>query len=327
MSRMGVPAPGFVKRIGPIVDTRRETVFQELQSVELVNRLKAGQGMPFGWTVNPYRGCEVGCTYCYARPTHEYLGHSDPGEFESRVYVKRADPGRLLEALRRARASGQEVAIGTATDPYQPAEGRFRVTRDVLRAVAQVRGLRVGITTKGVSVTRDVELLREIAGGSELTVNVSLISLDVELLRLIEPRAARPDLRIGAIRTLAAAGIAARLFLMPILPFITDSEHGLRDLLRAAREAGAREAVWNVLFLRGSARGFYLDFVKREFPWLSARYEALYGRGTRAEAEYRDGVERLVERLAQESGLAGLAREDRIRREAPARSSQLELVW
>jgi DNA repair photolyase len=129
MNRAGVPAPGFIKRIGPIVDTRRETVFQELQTVELVNRLKSGPdgtGMPFGWTVNPFRGCEIGCTYCYARPTHEYLGHADPVEFESRVYVKRADPGRLLDALRRARASGQEVAIGTATDPYQPAEGRFR---------------------------------------------------------------------------------------------------------------------------------------------------------------------------------------------------------
>ena len=330
MNRAGVPAPGFIKRIGPIVDTRRETVFQELQTVELVNRLKSGPdgaGMPFGWTVNPFRGCEIGCTYCYARPTHEYLGHADPGEFESRIYVKRADPGRLLDALRRARASGQEVAIGTATDPYQPAEGRFRVTRDVLRAVAQVRGLRVGITTKGVAVTRDLELLQEIAAGSELTVNVSLISLDADLLRILEPRAARPDLRLGAIRTLASAGIVTRLFVMPILPFITDGEHGLRDLLRAAREAGAREAVWNVLFLRGSARGFYLDVVKREFPWLSARYETLYARGTRAENEYREGIERLVERLARESGLAGLAREDRIRREAPARPRQLELAW
>src|SRR4029453_7220214 len=148
MNRPGVPAPGFVKRIGPIVDARRETVFQELQSVELLNRLKPGPdgtGMPFGWTVNPFRGCEIGCTYCYARPTHEYLGHSDPEEFESRVYVKRAHPAPPLEPLRRARASGLELAIGTATDPYQPAEGRFRVTRDVLKAVAQVPGLRVGL--------------------------------------------------------------------------------------------------------------------------------------------------------------------------------------
>jgi DNA repair photolyase len=327
----GVPAPGFARRIGEVVDTRRAATFQELQSVELVNRLKpgpGGAGMPFGWTVNPYRGCEVGCVYCYARPTHEYLGHADPAEFESRIYVKRADPGRLHEALKKARESGEEIAIGTATDPYQPAEGRFRITRDVLRAIARVRGLRVGITSKCASIVRDLDLLGEIAASSELIVNVSLISLDADLLRLLEPRAPRPDLRLAAMRALAGAGVPVRLFVMPILPGITDGEAGLRELLTAARAAGAREAVWNVLFLRGSARGFFLDFVRRELPWLIARYEALYALGTRAQAEYRDTVERRVERLAREIGLGGLTREDRIRREAvPGPPRQLELVW
>src|SRR5438034_8150035 len=110
MSRPGVPAPGFVKRIGPIIDERRAVQFQQLRSLDLMNRL-TGTGMPFDWTVNPYRGCEVGCTYCYARPTHEYLGHVDPVEFEERIYVKQADTDRLVAALRRARASGQLVAI------------------------------------------------------------------------------------------------------------------------------------------------------------------------------------------------------------------------
>jgi len=154
----GVPAPGFARRIGAVVDSRRAATFQELQSVELVNRLKPGPGggMPFGWTVNPYRGCEVGCVYCYARPTHEYLGHADPAEFESRIYVKRAEPGRLHEALKKARESGEEIAIGTATDPYQPAESRFRITRRVLEAMVRVPGLRVGITTKSTGVVRDI---------------------------------------------------------------------------------------------------------------------------------------------------------------------------
>jgi DNA repair photolyase len=327
----GVPAPGFARRIGEVVDSRRAVTFQELQSVELVNRLKPAPGggaMPFGWTVNPYRGCEVGCVYCYARPTHEYLGHADPVEFESRIYVKRAEPGRLHEALKKARESGEEVAIGTATDPYQPADGRFRITRDVLRAIARVRGLRVGITTKCASVTRDLDLLADIAASSELIVNISLISLDADLLRAIEPRAPRPDLRLGAMRALAGAGVPVRLFVMPILPGITDGEPGLRELLAAARAAGAREAVWNVLFLRGSARGFFLDYVRSEMPWLSARYDALYAQGTRAQAEYREGIERRMERLAREVGLGGLTREDRVRREAvPAPARQLELVW
>lgn len=327
----GVPAPGFARRMGEVVDSRRAATFQELQSVELMNRLKPGPGgggMPFGWTVNPYRGCEIGCVYCYARPTHEYLGHADPVEFESRIYVKRAEPGRLHEALKKARASGEEVALGTATDPYQPADGRFRVTRDVLRAVTRVRGLRLGITTKSASIVRDLDLLKEIAAESSLIVNISLISLDADLLRLLEPRAPRPDLRLSAMRALAGAHVPVRLFVMPILPGITDGEPGLRELLAAARAAGAREAVWNVLFLRGSARGFFLDYVRREMPWLSARYEALYAQGTRAQAEYRGMVEGRVERLAREVGLGGLTREDRIRREAaPAPSRQLELVW
>ena len=317
--------------MGEVVDSRRAATFQELQSVELMNRLKPGPGgggMPFGWTVNPYRGCEIGCVYCYARPTHEYLGHADPVEFESRIYVKRAEPGRLHEALKKARASGEEVALGTATDPYQPADGRFRVTRDVLRAVTRVRGLRLGITTKSASIVRDLDLLKEIAAESSLIVNISLISLDADLLRLLEPRAPRPDLRLGTMRTLTDAGIPVRLFVMPILPGITDGEAGLRELLEAARAAGAREAVWNVLFLRGSARDFFLGFVRREMPWLATRYADLYAQGIRAQIEYRQAVEARVERLAREIGLAGLTREDRVQREAaPASPRQLELVW
>ena len=242
MIKPGVPAPGFVKRIGAIVDERRCTEFRSLDSAELVNRLTDAR-MPFGWTVNPYRGCEFGCRYCYARPTHGYLGHANPEEFEQRIYVKRADDGRLVARLRKARESGEEVAIGTATDPYQPAEGRFGVTRSVLEAVRRVPGLRVGITTKSPAVTRDLELLREIAASGELIVNVSIASTDAALLRRIEPRAPRPDLRLAAMAELTAAGVATRLFAMPVLPYLTDGEAELEALFHAAREAGARVKV------------------------------------------------------------------------------------
>ncbi|PWU22687.1 MAG: radical SAM protein, partial [Candidatus Rokuibacteriota bacterium] len=183
MNRPGVPAPAFVTRIGEIVDRRRGAEFQELKSRTLINRL-TGTGMPFGWTVNPFRGCEFGCRYCYARTTHEYLGHCEPEDFEERIYVKRADLGQLVTDLVRARDSGQEIAIGAATDPYQPAETRFETTRSVLRTMTRVPGLRVGITTKSSSIRRDAELLREIAAISDLHVNFSLISLDADLLRL-----------------------------------------------------------------------------------------------------------------------------------------------
>jgi DNA repair photolyase len=312
--------------MGPLVDERRAVEFHELRTVDLMNRLTSAL-MPFDWTINPYRGCEVGCTYCYARPTHEYLGHMEPGEFEERIYVKRTDGARLVATLRRARAAGQEVAIGTATDPYQPAEGRFQITRSVLRALTQVPGLRVGLTTKCASITRDVDLLREVAAGSRLMVNVSLISLDRDLLRLLEPRAPRPDLRLAAVETLTAAGVPTRLFAMPVLPYLTDSEDALRALVQAAARAGAREVIWNVLFLRGSTRGFFLAFLGREMPWLVSRYQALFAAGASTPTEYREAIDRLMERLGPEAGLAGLNRDERIKREGPARPKQLALFW
>jgi DNA repair photolyase len=326
MNKPGVPAPGFIKRIGPVVDARRTVEFRPLESAELVNRLSDPR-LPFGWTVNPFRGCEFGCRYCYARPTHGYLGHADPAEFENRIYVKQADEVKLLARLKRARESGEEVAIGAATDPYQPAESRFRVTRRVLESVERVPGLRVGITTKSPAITRDIDLLGRIAAAGELVVNVSLTSLDAALLRRIEPRAPRPDLRLAAIADLTAAGVQARLFAMPVLPFLTDREGSLRALFAAAHAAGAREAIWNVLFLRGETHDFFLGFIGREFPRLLPRYRALYAGGATAEAGYRKRVEELAERVALEAGFPGRSRADRIAAERPARPRQLLLEW
>lgn len=284
--------------------------------------------MPFGWTVNPFRGCELGCRYCYARPTHEYLGHDDPVDFEEHIYVKTTEMGPLLRDLERARDGGQEVAIGAATDPYQPAEARFAVTRSVLQMMARVPGLRVGITTKSTSITRDVDLLKEVARGSDLWVNVSLISLDADLLRLIEPRAPRPDLRLRAMATLAEAGLRTRIFVMPVLPLITDSDAGLGALLIAARQAGAAEAIAQALFLRtATARDFFLDFVGREFPWALPRYLELFPRPGSAPRLVREDIERRVGVLAREAGFTARSREARIRDEAPPRSRQLSLVW
>jgi DNA repair photolyase len=327
MSTPGVPAPGFVRRIGDIVDRRRGVEFQELDSRSLVNRL-TGAAMPFGWTVNPFRGCELGCRYCYARPTHEYLGHCRPEEFEDRIYVKRSDASRLMIDLKKARDSGKEVAIGAATDPYQPAETRFQITRGVLEAMTRVPGLRVGITTKSPAVTRDLDLLRVIARDSELHVNMSVISLDADLLRLIEPRAPRPDLRLRAVRMLSETNVPTRLFVMPVLPLITDGDANLRALLRAARSAGAQEAICNALFLRTAmVWGFFLRFVEVEFPWALARYRELYPRPGSAPPAYQDAIEQRVAALAREAGFPARSRDERVRDEAPARSRQLSLVW
>jgi DNA repair photolyase len=321
------PAPGFAGRFGDVVDRRRGTEFQELRSENLVNRL-SGASMPFGWTVNPFRGCEIGCRYCYARSTHEYLGHGDPAEFEERIYVKRAGDRKLAASLLRARESGQEIAIGTATDPYQPAEGRFAVTRGVLEAMARVPGLRVGLTTKSTGILRDREILARLARTAELWVNVSLISLDADLLRDIEPRAPRPDLRLDAVRLLAAAGIRTRLFLMPVLPLLTDGEAGLRELLAAALAAGAREVISQPLFLRTEMTWrFFLEFVGTQYPWALPRYRELYPRPGNAPPAYRQEIERRVSRLAAEVGFPSRTREERVRAEAPARPRQLAIEW
>ena len=325
-NKQGVPAPAFVKRIGAIVDQRRSVEFRPLETEELVNRLKDPR-FPFGWTVNPFRGCEFGCRYCYARPTHGYLGHAEPAEFESRIYVKRADPTRLASRLRRALESGEEVAIGAVTDPYQPAEARFEVTRRVLEAIARVPGLRVGITTKSAGIVRDVDLLAEITSRSDLIVNVSLTSMDARLLRQIEPRAPRPDLRLEAMAKLVAAGVPARLFAMPVLPFLTDTETGLRALFTGARQAGAREAICNVLFLRGDTHRFFLEFIRCEFPKLLPRYRALYGGGSAADPAYRERIEQLAMRVALEAGFPARSRSERMAAERPARPRQLLLEW
>jgi DNA repair photolyase len=310
-------------RLGPTIDERRGVEYHELRSGSLIGKLNA-RPMPFGWTVNPYRGCEMGCHYCFARYTHEFLGLGDPDAFERTIYVKEIDRNRLLQDLKKARKSGQTVALGTATDPYQPAEGRFGVTRRILEAAREVPGLRLSITTKSTLVARDAELLRAIAGASEVTVNLSITTADPALARRLEPRVPRPDLRFGAMRTLADASVPTRLFIMPILPGLTDHEANLKTLLAAARDAGAGEAESNVLFLRSGTRETFMRFLAIEFPRLVPEYERLYRGSAYARPDYVREVEQRVRRLAAEAGLSVRRRADRPDQSAPR---QLSLVW
>jgi DNA repair photolyase len=194
--------------------------------------------------------------------------------------------------------------------------------------MAEVPGLRIGITTKSTGILRDREVLARIGRRSDLWVNISLISLDADLLRQIEPRAPRPDLRLDAMRALSADGIRTRLFLMPVLPLLTDGEAGLRELLGGALAAGAREAISQALFLRTEITWrFFLDFLREEYPWAARRYRALYPRPGNAPASYRDEIELRVARLSAEVGFASRTREERVRNEAPARPRQLALTW
>ena len=164
----------------------------------LLNRC-TGSRMPFTWTINPYRGCEFACKYCYARYTHEFMEMRDGVDFEQKIYVKQHAASLLRQELRQVKA-GEEIAIGTATDPYQPAERRFEVTRAVLEELARHQGLEVGIVTKSNLVVRDVDVLRTIGENNQLFVNLTITTLNVELARILEPRAPRPDLRLEAMR-------------------------------------------------------------------------------------------------------------------------------
>src|SRR5580700_7368546 len=177
-----------------------------LPAKSLLNRCVSQRQMPFTWTINPYRGCEFACKYCYARYTHEFMEMRNGMEFEQKIYVKQHAAGLLRHDLRRVKAD-EAIALGTATDPYQPAERRYEVTRGILEEFALHRGFELGIVTKSNLVVRDLDILQEVAKTNRLSVHVTVTTLDTELARILEPRAPRPDLRIDAVRELSQAGL------------------------------------------------------------------------------------------------------------------------
>ena len=185
-----------------------------LPSKSLLNRCVSNREMPFTWTINPYRGCEFGCRYCYARYTHEFMEMHDGMEFEQKIYVKQHAAGLLRHELRRVKPD-EAIALGTATDPYQPAERRYEVTRTVLEEFALHRGFELGIVTKSNLIVRDLDLLKKVAKANRLSVHVTITTLNVELARILEPRAPRPDLRLDAVRALSKAGLRVGLSCSP----------------------------------------------------------------------------------------------------------------
>src|SRR5579864_1742406 len=198
------------------LEPHRGVEFHEMPVRQILNRCTSPR-MPFRWTINPYRGCEFGCVYCYARYTHEFLELRDPMDFERRIFVKRMAAEVLARTLSRTPIGSDQIALGTATDPYQPAERKFRLTRSMLEVFAQVGGLDLSITTKSALVARDLDLLRAINVRSRLSVNFSLITLNRRLQRILEPRAPRPSLRLRALAELSAAGIRCHVLMMPMI--------------------------------------------------------------------------------------------------------------
>lgn len=279
--------------------------YRSLPAQRLLNRCRAGSLMPFQWTINPYRGCELGCHYCYARYTHEYL-ELDASAFERLVFVKQISKDQFEREL-HAVAPGEWIAVGTATDPWQPAERRFGVTRAVLEVLAAQPGLCFAVTTKSDLAARDADVLLRAGRRNQVRVNFTVTTLDAGLARVLEPGAPRPDLRLGALERLSRAGVETAVFLSPVLPGINDGPGEAEAVARAARAAGAKHFGAQMLFLREPARSVFFRMLERHFPGLVGRYRRLFAGRTRVSAEMRRGLELRVARIRGQYGFGGAA--------------------
>jgi DNA repair photolyase len=275
------PAPKLVgiARIAAEGESLREghnVEYFTLGTRSLLSRVVSARNLPFTWAINPYRGCEFACKYCYARYTHEFMELRDGLEFERKIFVKQQAAALLRSELKKVKA-GESIAIGTATDPYQPAERRFEVMRAILEELALHSGLEIGIVTKSNLVTRDAEILRRIGERNQIFVNLTVTTVDTELARKLEPRAPRPDLRLEAVRQLNLAGVDAGVICAPVLPEITDRPSDLEALVKAAREVGAKYIYANPLFLKPCSAAIFLPFLEEHFPHLVQLYRTRYG--------------------------------------------------
>ena len=249
--------------------------FRTLPVRSLMNRVVSRRGLPFTWSINPYRGCEFGCRYCYARYTHEFMELRDPADFERKIFLKQSAAWLLRQELRSVKP-GEAIAIGTATDPYQPIERRAKTTRSILEVFAGERGLDLGIVTKSTLIERDIDILQRIAERNHLTLHITITTPDARLARILEPRAPRPDLRFRTVRRLREAGLRTGVMCAPLMPGITDSAAALDTMARKSRESDASFFFANPLFLKPCSKATFLAFVHEHFPQLDAVYAKRY---------------------------------------------------
>jgi DNA repair photolyase len=280
----------------PTLLAKRLTSYHDLPTRKFLTRCHPRMRVFFQWTINPYRGCEFGCKYCYARYTHEFLEIRDPADFENRIYAKQFHPAAFRKEL-AAVPRAECIAIGTATDPYQPAEARFHVTRRILEVLAEDRGRRISLISKSNLMARDADLLSAIARRNVLNVTFTITTMDTELARLLEPRAPRPDLRIDGLRRLTSRGIAAGVFSSPVLPLLNDSYASLHAVAKAAREAGACSFGGNPLFLKPCSRQVWFPFLEQRFPQVVARYRRHYDHADFLKGDYPRFIQDRIESI------------------------------
>jgi DNA repair photolyase len=297
--------PGL-QRIGLVRSVRTPRfagiTFHEVLCKSALNKVPGSSNLPFKFTVNGYRGCSHACRYCFARPTHEYLDFDSGDDFDNQVVVKTNVVEVLRRELRRGSWTRETVALGTNTDPYQRAEGRYALMPGIIGALAD-SGTPFSILTKGVLLRRDLPLIVDAAGRVDVSVAVSLAVADPELHHLVEPGTPTPDARLGLIRSIADAGLPCHVMVAPVLPLLTDSVEHLDGLLSRIAAAGATGVTVFGLHLRGSTRGWFMAWLARTYPEVVGEYRKLYGRGAYLPADYREMLRARVAPLIERHGL------------------------
>lgn len=296
--------------------------FRALKVRSILSRIVSKRMVWMAWGINPYRGCEFACRYCYARYTHEFMAPApgkpqpagqpdfrDPATFERLIFAKQNAAWLLEQELRRHHPS-EQIAMGTATDPWQPIERRARITRSLLEVFARHSGYNLGVVTKSRLILRDTDLLQEINRRNKLVVHITITTPDAELARKLEPRAPRPDLRLDTVRRLRKAGITAGILCSPLLPGITDTEEAIDRMARHAAEVRASFFAANPLFLKPCSRPTYLSFVQEHFPHLVADYHRRFGYADFASKDYAQRLSRIVSAARERHGLHRRRNED-----------------
>ena len=270
-----------------------ETRFYEVRARSVLNRVPGRSPMPFRWTINPYRGCTHACIYCFARPSHTYLGFDAGRDFEREIVVKVNAPEVLRAELARPSWGGEHVALGTNTDPYQWVEGRYRLMEGIWEALRDASNP-CSVLTKSPLLLRDLPLMLEIAERASFSACLSIPTLDERAWRATEPHTPNPRARLEAVAELNRAGIPTGVLIAPLMPGINDAPHQIEPLLRSAVAAGATSIGGMALHLRGEVRDVFMGWLQTQRPDLAERYEQLYSRGAYAPREERERLAGIV---------------------------------
>ncbi len=302
-------APALVRLVGiarmaaesNVLLEKRRVEYRNLPTRKWLNRCQS-ERVPFDWTINPYRGCEFACKYCYARYTHDFLERHHPAAFETEIYAKDWNAADFQEELKVVKP-GQIIGIGTATDPYQPAERRFLSTQNLLEAMSGLRGVSIFVTTKSSLVSRDAELFLALARHNRVHITVTVTTMSRALARLTEPFAPSPETRLKAVAKLAEVGVSVGVMASPILPLITDSEANLLAVAKAAKQAGARQFGAYVVFLQPAAQKVFYPFLAEHFPQHLARYRRTFRDDAYLSGNYPERMRVLVRDIRSQVGL------------------------